>query len=624
MKTNKNRTAPLTAKLRSVRAAGVSALGALALFGGLAQDAAAQTPIVGTTPIACNPAPCQPPQNWGTRAIEIFPTVDMVGLGGYPAFADVIVQVIGGNKLKGFARARTDDAGAIEINHPGGVCWGSVNTPDIGPNDIIRVTYDNTTNNQTLAANAASGVRIGAGDELRTINVTATAPQIEGDTVIMKGKALTFLNLPADLARVEVMTRNEAFDAKKRLGGRLNNDRLIATLAGNDHVLGREYTGTDRRIPHGQIYPDPSCKGCFKAVFTNINAYETQVAIAPENRNEAVAWVVDPVATPTNPDPEGVGLTIYGIGETGGAADGFDPPCPPGPGAATVPAKPTPPVAYDPALLADAGTPDPTRLRDAVVFPARDFVNVEGYARDTELQLVVRRRSADNTKDVIVGTARGKTVTLMEAPDLPFFEVNHVGAYCWSGQTPDIREGDKLDVFPIINGAFDPVVRGQTQTVIGVKITGAAAVEVDGSGQSLVVVRGTKPATFPIERMEHGFVNRLFKDDPASRIARRDIRANSTGAALPNIPGGTGTLSLDGSDTQWKAVYRGLIGVEITHALAAANSISAWQSETVTPEAQFGLTIFELGEGGGPAQGCVAPRENGTLWIDLPQYPPLP
>ena len=85
------------------------------------------------------------------------------------------------------------------------------------------------------------------------------------------------------------MTRNEAFDAKLGLGGRLNNDRLIASFAGNDHVLGREYTGTDLRIPHGQIYADPACRGCFKAVFTNLNAYEIQVALAPENRNEAVA-----------------------------------------------------------------------------------------------------------------------------------------------------------------------------------------------------------------------------------------------------------------------------------------------------------------------------------------------
>ena len=94
------------------------------------------------------------------------------------------------------------------------------------------------------------------------------------------------------------------------------------------------------------------------------------------------------------------------------------------------------------------------------------------------------------------------------------------------------------------------------------------------------------------------------------------------GAALPNIPTATGILSLDGSDTQWKAVYTGLNAVERTHALAAANSISAWQSETVVPEAQFGLTIFEFGEGGGPAQGCVAPR--GELFIDLPVYPPAP
>jgi hypothetical protein len=613
-------SARLTRLSKTIRTAGMSALGALSLLGAAAQDAIAQTPI-STTPIACSPAPCAAPQNWGTRAIEIFPENDMVGLGGYVANADVLIQVIGGTKLKGFARGRLDGDGALEVNHPGGVCWGSANTPDIGPNDVIRVTYDNTANNQTLAASPTSGVIIGAGDELRTINITATPPQLEGNTVVIKGKALLAGTIPFPLARIEVMTRNEAFDAKLGLGGRLDNDRLIASALGNSHRLGREYTGPDRTEPFGIIVADPACRGCFKATFTNLVPYEIQVALAPENRNEAVAWMVDPVATPTNPDPEGIGLTIYGIGETGGASDGFDPPCPPGPGAPTEPSKPTAPVAYDPALLADASIPDPTRLRDAVVFPARDFVNVEGYARDTELQLVVRRRSADNTKDVIVGTTRGKTVTLMEAPNLAFFEVNHVGAYCWSGQTPDIREGDKLDVFPVINGRFDPIVGGQTQTVIGIRVTGPAVVELDANNQPVVVVRGTKPATSPLQQMEHGFVNRNFKDDLASRIGRRDIRATAVGSALPNIPGGTGLLVLDGSDTQWKAVYTGLNDAERGHALAAASSISAWQSETAVPEAQFGLTIFEFGEGGGPAQGCVAPR--GELFIDLPVYPPV-
>jgi hypothetical protein len=255
-----------------------------------------------------------------------------------------------------------------------------------------------------------------------------------------------------------------------------------------------------------------------------------------------------------------------------------------------------------------------------VVFPARDFLSIAGFGM-ADLQVVVRRRSADNTKDVIVGTVRGKTVATMENPDDPFFEVNHVGAYCWSGQTPDIREGDNIDVFPVVNGAFTG--QGQTQRVLDVKITGPATVQTGPNNEQLVVVSGTKPADFPLERVEHRFVNRMFKDDPASRIGRRDIRATLAGAALPNITGGLGLIeAVTDQPTQWRAVYRGLNDAERTHALAAASGVSAWQSETTNPEAQFGLTIFEFGEHGGPAQGCVAPPENGTLWIDLPAYPP--
>ena len=83
--------------------------------------------------------------------------------------------------------------------------------------------------------------------------------------------------------------------------------------------------------PRGTIVADPACRGCFKAVFTNLNAYEIQVAIAPENRNEAGAWVAE---IPNGAEFDALGLTIYGIGEVGGPGMTA---CPAAPGASTVP-----------------------------------------------------------------------------------------------------------------------------------------------------------------------------------------------------------------------------------------------------------------------------------------------
>jgi hypothetical protein len=172
---------------------------------------------------------------------------------------------------------------------------------------------------------------------------------------------------------------------------------------------------------------------------------------------------------------------------------------------------------------------------------------------------------------------------------------------------------DVMEIGP--DGKF---LRGQTQRVIGVTITGPATVQVI-NGQSRVVIEGTKPAGFPLTQMEHEIVNPDFRN---FRIKDRNIRADTAGGRIRgnnNAVLGTGFLeAIPGSDTRWRAVYTGLIGGEVTAALNGDSAISAWLANHPDPnvEGQFGLTIFEFPVTNGPQMaGC--PR-TGSFTIPLP------
>jgi hypothetical protein len=74
--------------------------------------------------------------------IQVFPSRDFTSVAGFAKNADVLIQVRRSGIVSD-AVGRTDATGAIEVNHPGGVCWRNV-TPDIGPGDTVRVTYQDT------------------------------------------------------------------------------------------------------------------------------------------------------------------------------------------------------------------------------------------------------------------------------------------------------------------------------------------------------------------------------------------------------------------------------------------------------------------------------------------------
>jgi hypothetical protein len=300
-----------------------------------------------------------------------------------------------------------------------------------------------------------------------------------------------------------------------------------------------------------------------------------------------------------------LGMTIYEAGEFGGPGMGG---CPPGPNGVIAPQNPTSPVHYVPADLRDAAVPaNQAFLKNVTVFPERDFISIEGFPEGTDLQVVVRR---GNSATPVVGTARG----IVGRSGL--FEINHPGGVCWTGQTPNILPGDWIDVFQVVNLSFSA---GQTQRVIDAKITRTAFEFTTPAGAVQVRVNGSSVdaggAPLPLALVEQRIINPDFKDNRSSRIGRRDIRADTSGGRVENVPGGTGALQATSVPGQWQATYTGLNATERQLAIAGQNRAMAWHSTNGNGD-RFGMTIFEAGELGGPGfGGCPA---TGSAQIPIP------
>lgn len=335
----------------------------------------------------------------------------------------------------------------------------------------------------------------------------------------------------------------------------------------------------------------------FTAVFTGLTAEERRRAV--EGQTRAMAW------QQTNTAGDRLGMTIYEVDEVGGPGMGG---CPPGPNGPGVPMPPTAPVHYNPAVLPDAAnSASQGLLKEVTVFPERDFISIAGFPAGADLQVIVRR---GNSGTPVIGTASGKVGSG------GIFEVNHPGGVCWSGQTPDIKAGDWVDVIKLASGSFN---EGQTQRVIDARIIGRPVEFTTGTGEIQLRVNGSAVnaagAPLDLRLVEQRIIQPDFKD---TRIGRRDIRADTTGGRVENVPGGTGRLVRTGdalTSPTWRATYTGLSETERKLAMAGQSRAMAWLSTNGNGD-RFGMTIFEAGETGGPGMGgCPAP---GTAQIAIP------
>lgn len=502
--------------------------------------------------------------------VTVFPERDFMSMEGFAPNADMLVQVRRGGALVSDAIGRTNAEGALEVNHPGGVCWRNV-TPDIVSGDLVRVTYRDTINNQNLPQPPVAG----SGAALNTQNVMANqAFDADNGTVVVTGRAQLANGSRIPLNRLEVRIVNPDF----RDIPQFQNERTI-----------RATSPAEAGTPHTLAY-DSTTGTAFTAVFRGLT--EEQRLLAVEGQTRVMAW------QQTTAAGDRLGLTIYEVGEFGGPGMGG---CPPGPNGVATPANPAAPVHYEPLHLLDAALQaNQGQLKDVTVFPERDFLSVEGFPAGVELQVVVRRGTSSTP---VVGTARG----IVGRSGV--FEVNHPGGVCWTGQTPNIIPGDWIDVFQVSQGQF---FAGQTQQVINTRVTRPAFINATaGDVRVLGTAVDAAGAPYPIRLMEQRIINPDFND---TRIDRRDIRADNSGGRIENVPGGTGSLVRVGTVGEWRAVYTGLNAAEQQLAVAGQSRAMAWLSTNGNGD-RFGLTISEFGEVGGPGMGGCPPPGNAAIAI---------
>jgi hypothetical protein len=233
----------------------------------------------------------------------------------------------------------------------------------------------------------------------------------------------------------------------------------------------------------------------------------------------------------------------------------------------------------------------PAAPHSIIVFPARDFVHLDGYqASDTLTVNVVRGGN-------VVGS------TLPFHPDqfdpkagMFMADINHLGPPCWSGVTPDILGGDVIQVLT------SPTTGDQTPTS-GVTVTSPATETAPGSGT--VVMTGTAPdAAAPGGRTPIDQLNgRIIAKKQLFSNGKRLLRADSIGAK-----GGVIAYDTPTGNT-WTATFTGLNAIAadgVRDADKAVDGESRGQWLGRNPLAVNENTIFEWNLLGGPAAGCDA------------------
>ena len=243
---------------------------------------AAAAAIVVTTPAMAAAVIVSPPP--APLEIVVFPERDFVVSEGGPANQALRFQIIRNGVTIGNASSsqvtpelRTDAAGLLEVNHPGGLCWQGV-TPNILPGDVLRVT------DEAAPAN---------GFEVRTQGVRATSTQIVGSNVVVRGVAtLNGGNTPMPLSRVEQRIVQPEFREPPEP---LERRDIRATT--DDGNLVRDNS-------------PGAAPGAFIATHSGLTAVQRDKAIAGQTR--VLGWQA------TNAAGDRLGITIWEEEEVGG------------------------------------------------------------------------------------------------------------------------------------------------------------------------------------------------------------------------------------------------------------------------------------------------------------------
>ncbi len=168
-----------------------------------------------STAVVANDPPVAP------HSLIAFPARDFISATGYTPGASYFFTLIRGGQTYVSTPFAADATGLVEVNHPGGTCW-TVNTPDMRPGDVIRITD-------------ASGVA----DQTTVANVTADRPiAVNASTIVIRGTAQDALGNPLPLAQLDqrLIANRDLFD--------LNGRRTLRAAAGGDGTMAYDAPGS--------------------------------------------------------------------------------------------------------------------------------------------------------------------------------------------------------------------------------------------------------------------------------------------------------------------------------------------------------------------------------------------
>lgn len=264
------------------------------------------------------------------------------------------------------------------------------------------------------------------------------------------------------------------------------------------------------------------------------------------------------------------------------------------------------------ALPAQAINSDPpTGPGNIEVFPTRDMVAVTGYTAQAG-----KRATFSLIRD---GAVVGKAVGTVDGTG--FLEVNHDGGICWGAGsdiqvTPDVQAEDEIRV-DFSDGHYDgakvsdvevlEVVRDDSRRTL--TLTGRYGAGVDMPGADLL----TDPGRFAVEIVNPDMRN------ASSRVGERAIGWPTDKPTTGYTVAGS-TTGTDATGGGFTVTYTFETTADLELAARGEVIALAWQGvpdPATGIEAQYGLTLAEFGEAGGPGMpGCPAgPREV------LPQQP---
>jgi len=224
------------------------------------------------------------------------------------------------------------------------------------------------------------------------------------------------------------------------------------------------------------------------------------------------------------------------------------------------------------------------------VFPSRDFVSHEGFAADETVTVEVIRHG------VVIGVA--SDIAPIDDPGTATFdgivEVNHPGAPCWEGVTPDIRAGD------IVRATTSRGIAHETY-VANVRVTTLPYLAAPGVVRMHGYARDLDGAPYPIGQLEARIIN--HSSDRFDLSGKRVLLAPGHGV-LAYDP--IGPENPDG--TRWTATFAGLTETDVQRAInPLVGPRIMWLGRD--PLALNEITFDEPNEVNGPQAPCSAPAE---------------